>query len=96
MHLLNSLFWFVFLLQKKQYDCRAQKSLVSCRLGNPLKSGEVVALQLEFDLQKVNNSEPALEFKVFVNTTSEDRNRINNDLNLMLYVVENTNLAIDG
>lgn len=84
------------LLQKTQYDCRAQDSLVVCKLGNPLKSDEVVALQLEFDFEKVDDSEPVLEFKVHVNTTSIDQNRNNNEFTLKIHIVETTNLSIYG
>lgn len=66
-------------------------------LGNPLKQNERVNLQLEFDLENVNGSEPLLEFAVVINTTSNDLNMNNqNPFKLSMRVAEKPMLLISG
>lgn len=83
-------------MQKKQYICNAHDSLVICELANPLKENESANVDLEFDMLKVNESQPWLDFEISVNTTSEDENNNAEPLRLSVKVIANTTLSISG
>jgi hypothetical protein len=70
-------------------------TIVVCRLGNPMKQNEQMALQLEIDLQAVNEKTPPLSFAVKANTTSEDRRK--NDIQFLeVKVVDRVMMLISG
>lgn len=46
--------------------------MVSCNIGNPLKTGSSVSFQVKFDSKQLSDSESRLEFVTFVNSTSHE------------------------
>ncbi|XP_065200143.1 integrin alpha-PS1 isoform X2 [Planococcus citri] len=82
---------------KDRYICHSKlDTYVVCSLGNPLKQSAHLDLQIEFDLENVNGSEPLLEFNITANTTSNDRNAASNNLKFKVRVVEKLQLSING
>lgn len=57
---------------KGQAICnRFNETVVACTLGNPMKRDANIKVTLRFDPIKLEDSEPQLLFKVFVNSTSK-------------------------
>lgn len=44
--------------------------MVTCNIGNPLKTNSAVTFQIKFDSKQLDDSETELNFSAFVNTTS--------------------------
>lgn len=44
--------------------------MVSCNIGNPLKTNNVVSFQIKFDSKQLDDNEALLNYMAFVNTTS--------------------------
>ncbi|KAK6618328.1 hypothetical protein RUM44_002780 [Polyplax serrata] len=57
--------------RSKLVSCQSfNKTMVTCNIGNPLKTNSAVTFQIKFDSKQLDDSETELNFSAFVNTTS--------------------------
>lgn len=69
--------------------------MVACNLGNPLNKGPGVNVQLRFDPKGLSDSETALDFVVFANSTSQQKNP-QGPMNLRAQVTKRAELSLKG
>ncbi|CAH0386379.1 unnamed protein product [Bemisia tabaci] len=80
----------------KQLTCNPINStMVACNLGNPLNKGPGVNVQLRFDPKGLSDSETALDFVVFANSTSQQKNP-QGPMNLRAQVTKRAELSLKG
>lgn len=70
-------------------------TLVTCAIGNPFKMNQSVSIQVRFDPKGLEDSESQIEFRVFVNSTSEEKTE-KNPIVLNATVSKKAELSITG
>ncbi|XP_063233340.1 integrin alpha-PS1 isoform X2 [Bacillus rossius redtenbacheri] len=91
-----SLAYISHLAELKHTPCdRFNVTLVSCKLGNPFKKGNVANVILRFDPTGIKDIEPDLRFVVFANSTSEER-RPQGPLAVQADVIRKAEVSIAG
>lgn len=75
--------------------CVPLYNIIDCRLGNPLKTDNIVNVTLRFDLSKLDDSVEKTEFTIFTNSTSKEDEPQGN-ISVPIAVLKQTRLSVVG